>query len=159
MRVECVPLFAYATMKIQKLKFLIFCQFSAFKEIVESDTFFGGLGESWLEEGLKEKVAGDLWYFLSYSLLKIFTDILFITSGILFSPSQVFSFNISSFNHRRSIIIADILLIISQWMSIVPLGSVRFTPISIKIKLYIENPPSPSGHCPLERQISFLLQN
>ena len=69
MRVECVPLFAYATMKIQKLKFLIFCNFSAFKEIVESDTFFGRLGESWLEESLKEKVAGDLWYFLSYSLL------------------------------------------------------------------------------------------
>ena len=45
------------------LNVLIFCQFSAFKEIVESDTFFGGLGESWLEEGLKEKVAGDLWYF------------------------------------------------------------------------------------------------
>ena len=77
------------------LNVLIFCQFSAFKEIVESDTFFGRLGESWLEESLKEKVAGDLWYFLSYSLLKIFTDILFITSGILFSSSQVFSFNIS----------------------------------------------------------------
>ena len=51
------------------LNVLIFCQFSAFKEIVESDTFFGRLGESWLEESLKEKVAGDLWYFLSYSLL------------------------------------------------------------------------------------------
>ena len=51
------------------LNVLIFCQFSAFKEIVESDTFFGGLGKSWLEESLEEKVAGDLWYFLSYSLL------------------------------------------------------------------------------------------
>ena len=73
MRVECVPLFAYVTMKIQKLKFLIFCQFSAFKEIVESDTFFGGLGKSWLEEGLKEEVARHLWYFLFYSLEKKFS--------------------------------------------------------------------------------------
>ena len=53
----------------ENTKVKIFDILPIFKEIVESDTFFGRLGESWLEESLKEKVAGDLWYFLSYSLL------------------------------------------------------------------------------------------
>ena len=38
--------------------------FSAFKEIVEKDTFFGRLREGWLEKGFKEEVAGYIRYFL-----------------------------------------------------------------------------------------------
>ena len=53
-------------------QFECFAIFLVCKEIVESDTFFGGLGKGWLEEGLKEEIVGNQWYFLSLSFSQIF---------------------------------------------------------------------------------------
>ena len=91
--VICISQSKYLNYK--SYKFLFFSSnFSAFKEIVESDTFIGRLGESWLEEGLEKKVAGDLRYFLfcvfvawkCYFVFKLLTQLNPYFQMLKFSP-------------------------------------------------------------------------